>query len=119
MTEEIITDYRQTVQRLQEELKEKSDMIFKLMDYVARLEQENRELKETVKDLNQSIQNCNIQRTKMYKALEEIREIVMESKPVDEPISQTEFTVRRMDLQTNKLIRVLAKINEVLGNEKM
>ena len=44
-----------------------------LLDNVKRLEQENKELKETVKDLNQSIQNCNIQRTKMYKTLEEIR----------------------------------------------
>lgn len=73
MTEEIITDYRQTVQRLQEELKEKSDMIFKLMDYVARLEQETKGLKE----LNKKICEDWEKEIKFYwNTLEEIREVI-------------------------------------------
>lgn len=35
-----------------------------------RLEQENEELKQTIKDLTQSLDDCNVDRTKLYKKLD-------------------------------------------------
>ena len=67
-----------------------------------RFREENKELKETVKDLNQSIQNCNIQRTKMYKALEEIKSAIVEYLP-------------KNPAQYALLEYIQIQINEVLG----
>ena len=51
---DIIKDQKETIHRLQEECKEKT---------------------ETIEEMNKVIQDCNAQRTRLYKALEEIREI--------------------------------------------
>ena len=76
---------------------------YQLYKQLKRLEQENKELKETVKDLNQSIQNCNVQRTKMYKALEEIKNYLNTLSSIDSDFPNTET-----------YLRILHKINEVL-----
>lgn len=82
-----------------------------------RLEQENKELKETVKDLNQSIQNCNIQRTRMYKALEEIREIAKFNQFYNPEDLLINGNIGQM--QDLKMTEIYNRINEVLGDEKI
>ena len=68
------------------------------------LEQENKELKETIQELNKSVQDCNIQRTRLYKALEEIRDYINTLSSVDSDFTNTETYLRIQD-----------KINECIG----
>ena len=84
MTEKIIEDYKQTVKRLQEELKEKSDMIFKLMDSVDSLKQENEELTEQLDEECLRVTKLATENTKleqenkrMRSVFEEIREVIL------------------------------------------
>lgn len=83
-----------------------------------RLEQENAELKETIQELNKAIQDCNIQRTRLYKALEEIRGICKSSKVLSCSKCPIRDDCEELCTNDDNLQNIiLDKINGVLGNE--
>lgn len=130
MTEEIITDYRQTVQRLQEELKEKSDMIFKLMDYVARLEQENKSLYEEKnclhKIIDRLLENAGYSKNiasaedfedvyeDMQRKINEFAELEQENKELKEENSLLSYNLHIKEEEAEHYLKEVSKYRSAL-----
>lgn len=84
---EIIKDQKETIHRLQKECTEKTELIEKL---------------------DRVIQDCNIQRTRLYKTLEEIKELS----------SKHNYWGSNLVRATELIYEITDKVNEALNNER-
>lgn len=109
--------------------------VFEDYKQLKRLEQENEELKATIKELTQSLDDCNVQRTKLYKkldfemqkreefadksikykfALEEIMEIANQTIIDYTEIAKNNEKLKALDLR-NRMSEIQNIITEAIG----